>query len=189
MKINNERFDIIGTVYDCAGSNDLIHSETMAKKRKEQNTIPVKKMIELWNIILKLEWMNDHSAGIAVKISGGTVNSWRNGGVENVNADMVRRIEKGLGYKIRLSETGEWQISKIGEDSATQQTRQDSNGRLAEAVDGGEWAAIKSLLETHGITSLSRARRYLQRCEDLEEFFMSIETKARKVELKNNEID
>ena len=69
-------------------------------------------MLELWDELLKLEWMKDATLAAKVGLNPSTIASWRSGRNKTAHPYNVKVLSEKLGYKIELTDAGKWKIEK-----------------------------------------------------------------------------
>lgn len=154
----------------------------------------------LWRDIQRREHKTDFGLAKLIGLSNGTVSQWRANKVKGVLPDVLTLIETKLGYKIRLTEQNEWQITKLGEpETPVKQNTSTYTSNGGEAKhDIGESAELIQVLREHGLHDVNKLRRFLRQatrlqsslqhlCEDFDDVsdFIELNTDKIKKPVKN----
>lgn len=83
--------------------------------------LTAKKMLELWDELLKREWMKDATLASKVGLNPSTIASWRSGRNKTAHPYNVKMLSEKLGYRIELSDDGKWTIEKASDALVTQE--------------------------------------------------------------------
>ncbi len=76
-------------------------------------SIPVKKFLDLWDQLLKIEWEQDAGLAKRIGLTPTAVYHWRAEDVVKVRPSIIKSIEEKLSVKVSLSSTGKWVIDKV----------------------------------------------------------------------------
>jgi hypothetical protein len=137
--------------------------------------IPLKIFWSLWKELASREHKTDFGLGKSVGVSSGTVAQWKSKKVVGVLPDVLSLIEKNLGYKIRLSENNEWQITKLGETITEPIKTERLSGENAEkSLKENEVMRMLHLLEIRGVDDVLKLDRLLRRYDRWETMLQEV---------------
>ena len=89
--------------------------------------ITSKKILELWDEILKREWMKDATLAAKVGLNPSTIASWRSGRNKTAHPYNVRMLSEKLGYRIELTPDNKWVVEKLKLVESSPQIREISS--------------------------------------------------------------
>lgn len=137
--------------------------------------IPIDIFWTLWDELKRREHRTDFGLSKMVGLSSSTVSQWKSKKVVGVLPDVLSLIEKNLGYKIRLSENNEWQITKLGETITEPTKTERLSGENAEkSLKENEVMRMLHLLEIRGVDDVLKLDRLLRRYDRWETMLQEV---------------